>query len=296
MLPLPPLNPLKTFEVAARLISISRAAEELHVTPAAVSRQIKTLEEFLGIQLFDRGGGRFALTPAGQRYLEAIAPLLAGLRAATNATMGGSYRRQLLRLRSPATFAVKWLIPRLAGFHSAHPHIEVQVTTSSAALDFDREDIDGGIELGEARWSRSVALQLVPNQLVPVMARDADFKAPANPQALEQCTLLHSLARADDWSLWLAAAGTTQVNPYAGMKYETSLLAYQAAAEGHGVALAQKVFVQKELDSGSLVVPIDFMLDRGPYTYYFAWPSDREPTPALAAFIAWLRQTTASPA
>ncbi|GAA4344533.1 transcriptional regulator GcvA [Variovorax defluvii] len=292
MLPLPPLNALRAFEVAGRLRSITRAAEELHVTPAAVSRQIKALEDFLGVQLFDRGGGRFALTPVGERYLASVAVSLNDLRAATNAAMGGTYRRLVLRLRSPATFAVKWLIPRLAGFHSKHPTIDVQLATSPAPLDFEREDIDAGVELGDGTWPRDHTIRLVPNELVPVMSRDAAFAPPTRPDDLSHCTLLHSLARPDDWSLWLEAAGAANVNPYSGMKYETSLLAYQAASEGHGVAVAQKAFVEKELASGGLFIPIDFVLDRGRHTYYFVWPEGREPSAPLAAFIAWLRQAS----
>ena len=290
MLPLPPLNALRSFEVAGRLRSISRAAEELHVTPAAVSRQIKALEDFMGVQLFDRSGGRFALTPAGERYLQSVAASLNELRSATNAAMGGTHRRHVLRLRSPATFAVKWLIPRLAGFHERHPSIDVQLATSPSRLDFEREEIDAGVELCDGARSRTQAFPLVPNELVPVMARAAGFSPPGNPQDLERCTLLHSLARADDWSLWLRAAGADNINAYAGMKYETSLLAYQAATEGHGIALAQKAFVEKELASGVLFIPIAFALDRGQHTYYFVWPTSREPSRPLAAFITWLRQ------
>ena len=290
--PLPPLNPLKTFEVAARVSSITRAAEELCVTPAAVSRQIRALEDFLGVQLFDRSGGRFVLTEPGRRYLESISPLLAGLRDATNAVMGGSFRRHVLRLRSPATLAVKWLIPRLAGFHSAHPDIDVQVATSSAPIDFDREALDGGVELGDGSRPRVHSRRLMDNHLVPVMAPAARLTRPSTVADLQHCTLLHSLARQDDWRLWLAAAGAAGVNAYAGMKYETSLLAYQAAAEGHGIALAQKAMVEKQLENGELIIPLDFVLDRGSHTYYFVWPGDREPSRALAAFLDWL----ASPA
>jgi LysR family glycine cleavage system transcriptional activator len=291
MLPLPPLNPLKAFEVAARWCSITKAAEELNVTPAAVSRQIRSLEDFLGVHLFDRGGGRFVLTEAGQRYLEAVSPLLAGLREATNAVMGGSFRRQVLRLRSPATLAVKWLIPRLASFHSAHPDIDVQVATSSAPLDFDREALDGGVELGDGSRSRVHSRRLVDNQLIPVMSPTAGFARPSTAVELNRCTLLHSLARPDDWRLWLDAAGAGTVNAYAGMKYETSLLAYQAAMEGHGIALAQRALVHRQIEHGELVAPLDFMLDQHSHTYYFVWPADRQPSTALVAFLSWLAST-----
>lgn len=289
MNPLPPLNPLKAFEVTGRLLSVSRAADELCVTPAAVSRQIRALEEFLAVQLFRRQPGGLELTPAGARYLAEVSPLFAALRQATTAVMGGSYRRHVLKIRSPATFAVRWLIPRLATFHHRHPAIDVQLTTSPAPLNFEREDIDGGIQLGEGDPRRLRSQRLVPNVLVPVMAprRLATHPLPT-PGHLAQETLLHSMARPDDWSLWLRAAGADDLNSYRGMKYETSLLAYQAALEGHGVAIAQRALVEKELQEGSLVMPFDFHLDRLGHTYYFASPAERPESATLRAFREWL--------
>ena len=288
MTPLPPLNPLRMFEAAGRLLSISKAAEELCVTPAAVSKQIRVLEEFLDLQLFLREHGGLSLTPAGAKYLSDITPILMALRETTNAAMGGSHRRRVLRIRSPATFAVRWLIPRLAGFHQLHPGIDVQLTASAAPLDFSREDIDAGIELGDGKWPKLIVQRLVPNELVPVIAPREGAAIPREPQDLASETLLHSLARIDDWALWLRAAGAPGVNPYQGMKYETSLLSYQAAVEGHGVALAQKALVEKDLAEGRLVAPFILALDRGEYTYYFATPREREESVELAAFRIWL--------
>lgn len=276
------------FEAAGRLLSISKAAEELFVTPAAVSRQIRVLEEFLSLQLFRREHGGLSLTPVGAKYLSDIIPLFMALRETTNAAMGGAYQRRVLRIRSPATFAVRWLIPRLASFHQMHPGIDVQLTASSAPLDFSKEELDAGIELGDGNWPKLKVQRLVPNELVPVMAPRDEMAMPRNPKQLASETLLHSLARIDDWALWLRAAGAGGVNPYQGMKYETSLLSYQAAVEGHGVALAQKALIEKDLAEGRLVMPFSLALDRGSYSYYFAWPCDREESVELDAFRTWL--------
>ncbi|MEF7613298.1 LysR substrate-binding domain-containing protein [Aquincola sp. MAHUQ-54] len=293
--PLPPLNPLKAFEATGRLLSVSKAAEALSVTPAAVSRQIRALEEFLAVQLFDRVPGGIQLTPAGARYLSEVSPLFAALRTATNRVMGGGYRRHVLKIRSPATFAVRWLIPRLASFHRQHPSIDVQLATSPAPLNFEREDIEAGVQLGDGDWPALRTQRLVPNLLVPVMApRHAAPRAMASPQALAGETLLHSMARPDDWALWLQAAGVTGINPYRGMKYETSLLAYQAALEGHGIAIAQQALVEKELAEGTLVAPVAFTLDRGRHTYYFASPLDKPETAALQAFREWMAASAAA--
>lgn len=287
--PLPPLNPLKAFEATGRSLSVTRAADELSVTPAAVSRQIKALEDYLSVQLFNRRPGGLELTAAGERYLADVVPLFNALRESTNAIVGGSTRRQLLKIRAPATFAVRWLIPRLAGFHIAHPAIDVQLTTSPSALDFEHEDLDGGIQLGGGDWPHTGTQLLTPNELVPVVA--ADF-APdlRSPEQLADQVLLHSLARLDDWALWLREAGVAQINPYRGMRYETSLLSYQAALEGHGVAIAQKSLVSKELEAGLLRMPFDLVINRQSFSYYFAWPLNKPESTALTTFREWLSQ------
>lgn len=287
--PLPPLNPLKAFEATGRSLSVTRAADELSVTPAAVSRQIKALEDYLSVQLFRRMPTGLELTPAGERYLKDIVPLFDALRESTNAIVGGSSRRQLLKIRAPATFAVRWLIPRLAGFHIAHPAIDVQLTTSPDALDFEHEDLDGGIQLGGGDWPGIGSQMLTRNELMPVVG--ASFKADLHsPEQLVDQVLLHSLARLDDWALWLREAGATQVNPYRGMRYETSLLSYQAAIEGHGVAIAQKSLVGKDLEAGSLRMPFELIVDRHSFSYYFAWPLHKPESSALSTFRKWLAQ------
>ena len=282
---LPPLNPARAFEAAGRLLSISRAADELSVTPAAVSRQVRALEAYLGTPLFNRVRGTLVLTPAGARYLSELIPLFIGLREATSAITTERRGRSTLRIRSPATFAVRWLIPRLAGFHQLNPDIDVQVMTSFQPLDFQREDIDGGIQLGDGQWAGLNVLRLVPNVLIPVCAPALQLRTKT---ALSKQTLLHSLARSEDWALWLRAAGLRRVDPARGMKYETSLLAYQAALEGHGVAIAQRALVEKELAEGSLLAPLAPALDLAHYTYYFAWPSSASQSGALRAFREWL--------
>ncbi|WP_144637569.1 LysR substrate-binding domain-containing protein [Bordetella genomosp. 13] len=283
--PLPPLNPARAFEATGRLLSMSKAADELCVTPAAISRQVRALESYLGTQLLLRVRGGLELTPTGARYLADLIPLFATLREATLAVTASSEGRKTLRIRSPATFAVRWLIPRLAGFHQLHKDIDVQVMTSFQPLDFQREDIDAGIQLGDGHWPGMRKLQLVRNELIPVAAPSMRL---TQKKQLAGKTLLHSMARPDDWGLWLRAAGVRNVNPAQGMKYETSLLAYQAAIEGHGVAIAQKALIEKELAAQTLVAPLGLALDLEEYTYYFAWPTGKPATSALRAFRDWL--------
>jgi LysR family glycine cleavage system transcriptional activator len=282
---LPPLNPLRAFEATGRLLSISKAADELAVTPAAVSRQVKTLELYLGVELFNRVRGHLELTSAGARYLSELMPVFATLREATSHVRTAGRRNRILRIRSPATFAVRWLIPKLASFHRQHEHIDVQLTTSSAPLNFDREDVDAGIQLGNGNWPGTCSQALIPNELVPVAAPSLHIDAASK---LEGEIILHSLARPEDWDLWLKAAGLPHLKHRRQMRYETSLLAYQAALEGHGVAIAQRALVARELAEGTLVEPFQFVLDRQGHTYYFVWPADTE-SEALTAFRNWLQ-------
>ncbi|EKS71103.1 MULTISPECIES: LysR substrate-binding domain-containing protein [Caballeronia] len=282
---LPPLNPTRAFEATGRLLSISKAADELAVTPAAVSRQVRTLEAYLGVDLFERVKGRLELTSAGARYLAELMPLFAALREATDSLRSSERRARVLKIRSPATFAVRWLIPRLASFHRLHENIDVQLTTSPAPLNFAREDIDAGIQLGDGKWPGLRVQRLIANELVPVAAPSRQVKARSQ---LQGETLLHTLARPEDWTLWLKAAGLPLSGRRREMRYETSLLAYQAAIEGHGVAIAQKALVRSELESGLLVAPFSFELDRGNHTYYFAWPTARPQSDALKIFRRWL--------
>lgn len=286
-----PLNAIRAFEAAGRLSSITQAARELFVTPAAVSHQIKALETHLKLPLFVRGHRSIALTPEGKRYLEDVGPHLAGLRRATAKLMEARDRR-VLRIQAHATIAMRWLIPRLSAFHEQHRDIDVKLTTTLDA-DFDGAQIDGAIRLGHGNWPGMRAYRLVPNELVPVCTPAFRKRRPylQRPQGLAKVTLLHSLARPDDWSHWLKAMKAASVDPHGGLKYESSVLAYQAAMEGHGVAIAQKVLVESDVRSGRLVHLYDQALDMGSYTYYFVCPGDARRSEAVSVFRKWLLES-----
>lgn len=287
---LPPLNQLKDFEAAGRLLSIQEAAQELHVTPAAISRQVKALEEYLGVQLFVRDHRAVRLTPEGARYLAEISEGLDLIRKATQ-KLTKSVARRTLKIRAYTTFSMKWLIPRLSSFHTLHPDIDVRLTTSLEPVDFVREDIDAAVRLGLDGCAGLAADWLVPNELVPVCSPAFLAANPqlADPKQLAGATLLHSLARADDWNKWLRAAGVRNVDGYHGLKYESSVMIYQAAIEGHGIAIAQRVLVTDDLASGRLIMPFQFVLDEGDFTYYLVYPKAKSYSPEFETFRAWIR-------
>ncbi|MDZ5459510.1 transcriptional regulator GcvA [Azohydromonas lata] len=287
---LPPLNAIRAFEAAARHMSITLAAEELHVTPGAVSRQIKTLEDALGVQLFTRGHRNISLTRQGQDYCRAVTRAIEVLREATRKLQRRRQRKQL-KIRAYTTFAMRWLIPRLSGFHAAHPDIEVLLKASLEPVDFRNEDIDGAIRLGDGHWPGAHAIRLVDNVLVPVASPALLGAGPKlkRPPDLAHHTLLHSIARPDDWGYWLEAAGVSeQIDARAGMTYESSAMSYAAAVEGQGVAIAQRFLVEKDLQEGRLVTPFKKALDMGDFTYYLLTPSHREESADMQRFRLWL--------
>ncbi len=291
---LPPLNPLRAFAAAARLLSIRRAAQQLNVTPAAVSRQVKVLEEHLGVVLFRRGSNMLTLTAEGERYIAGIGPHFDAIAEATRSLTGRS-GNEVLRIRAYTTFAMRWLIPRLPNFHDAAPGAEVQLTTSLESIDFEREDVDGAIRLGDGRWPGLLVDRLVANELVPVCSPGLKRTAGLNSAAdLAQVRLLHSLARPDDWMLWLEAAEISLPNAAAGLKFQSSALCYEAASLGQGVAIAQKVLVERDLENGTLTIPFGPTFNREAFTYYFVFPEDRLRKLAFRHFRRWLQSQSAA--
>ncbi|WP_423200340.1 MULTISPECIES: transcriptional regulator GcvA [unclassified Cupriavidus] len=284
---LPPLNAIRAFEVAARRLSITIAARELHVTPGAISRQIRTLEDALGLPLFVRGHREISLTRAGEEYYRAVTSSMDILREATG-RLKRRTRRTQLKVRAYTTFAMRWLIPRLSSFHAANKGIEVLLTASLDPVDFRREDIDGAIRLGDGKWNGANAYRLVANILVPVCSPALARKV-RSPCDLQRQVLLHSIARPDDWACWLAAAKVdAQVDARSGMTYQSSAMAYAAALEGQGFAIAQRFLVEDDLASGKLVAPFRKVVDMGEFTYYLVTPADRTESASMATFRKWL--------
>jgi LysR family glycine cleavage system transcriptional activator len=286
---LPPLNAVRAFEAVGRHGSITLAAAELHVTPGAVSRQVQHLEDYLGLQLLKRGHREVTLTRQGAQFHKAATDAIELLRSASS-RMRKKGRRQL-KIRAYTTFAMRWLIPRLSGFHAANPDVDVLLTASLEPVNFKRDDLDGAIRLGDGKWPGGTAHRLVSNVLVPVASPRLLKRGPPlrKPADLAHHTLLHSIARPDDWAHWLKAAGVANaVDAHAGMTYESSAFAYAAAAEGHGIAIAQRFLIEDDLASGKLKMPFNEQLDMGNYTYYLVTPQGRTESPQMRVFRTWL--------
>lgn len=285
---LPPLNALRAFEAAGRSHSIRRAAEELNVTPGAVSRQVQSLETFLGQQLFRREPREIVLTQEGEHYLATISKCLDGIRDATE-VLSGPQNGQLLRIRSYMTISMRWLIPRIGGFQELHPDIEIRITTSNDPVDFDRESVDAAVRLGDGQWPGLVVERLFDNLITPVCSPQYLAEHPISSVSdLVDKTLLHSTVRSDDWRSWSEAFATETFDYYGGNKYTSSTLAYLAAIEGHGIFMAQLGLIGADIASGVLVQPLSEVLDMGDFTYYLVYPKNRTRNPAFRKFREWL--------
>ena len=289
--PLPPLNPLKAFECAARLNSLTLAAEEMNVSQVAVSRQVKVLEEYLGVALFRRLHRGIELTREGRELFEGITlPFQELGNTARRVSRRG--RRDILAIQSYTTFSQRWLIPRLAHFHDANPRIEIRLSSSTAPVDFEAQNLDAAIRSGSGDWPGLHSERLVDIDLIPICSPTLMETAKlTRPEQLAKVRLLHSMARPNDWASWIACAGA-KVDPTPGVRFENSALAYEAASLDIGVAIGVKVFVQRLLQLGGLVAPFDTVCRTGE-GYYLTWPSNMKPSAPLMKFLAWMREQIA---
>ena len=285
---LPPLNAVRAFEAVARNTSFTRAAHELSVTQGAVSRHVGTLEAWLGVDLFARKQRGVQLTTKGAAYFLTLRGALDQIDHATR-QLQHNPAENLLRLKLPPTFAIRWLVPRLARFHALHPGIDVQITTSHDTADFDREEIDASIHSDRQPPEGPGFRRLFGEVLLPVCSPGWLKRAPRlkEPADFAGQVLLCSMHRPNDWPAWLAAAGVPEVNGNGGLKFENAALAYQAAIDELGVMIAQRALVDDDLRSKRLVAPIPLPV-RTSGAYYLAYPPLRPRSDRVAAFENWI--------
>ena len=284
---LPTLNALRAFEAAGRHLSFTRAAKELHVTQAAVSHQIKSLEEQLGIRLFRRGPRGLLLTDAGQSYLPSVRDAFAKLVAATERLRARDARGAITVSVLPS-FAARWLVPRLPRFRAAQPEIDVRVAADDHLVDFDRDDVDIAIRYGRGDYPGLRTDRLMTEELFPVcspalLAGDPPLE---KPEDLARHTLLHDDMRLD-WTMWLMAAGVEGVDPDRGASFNSSSLVLQAAVDGQGVALGRSALTGDDLAAGRLVRPFAVSLP-AEFAYYIVCPEHTADRPGIKTFRDWL--------
>ncbi|WP_158912553.1 LysR family transcriptional regulator [Caulobacter sp. S45] len=277
-----PLNALRAFEAAARHLSFTRAADELCVTQAAISHQVKGLEDRLGVALFRRSNRGLMLTDEGV----ALAPTLFEAFGAIDRLFeqfeaGGV--REVLTVSAVGTFVVGALLERLPAFRAAHPLIDLRILTNNNKVDIVAEGLDYAIRFGDGAWHGSDAELICTAPLSPLCAPGVAEQF-AEPADLLRAPLLRSY-RPQDWLFWFKAAGLEPAN-LRGPLFDSSLIMAQAAIRGEGVALAPHGLFRRELESGQLVRPFRIEVDVG--GYWLTRLKSREPTAAMAAFRSWL--------
>ncbi len=292
---IPSLDLLEGFEAAARHLSFTKAGEELYLTQSAVSRQIKELEEQLGVQLFERRHRALVLTEAGQQFHAVTAQVLTTMRAATERLRSASGRRRPLSVTTTHSFAALWLIPRLAGFTRTHPGIDVRITADTRVQELERDGLDLAIRHGPPSLAGPNAVRLFGEKVFPVCSPKLIRKLPLRePADLKN----HTLLQYDDpdarhpwlhWKTWLEVAGIADLKPAGTPTFSGYEQIIPAAVAGHGVALGRTPLVKDLLASKELIAPFKSAAD--PARAYFAIISkNADGRPEVADFVAWLRE------
>ena len=295
---MPSLDLLRGFEAAARHLSFTRAGEELFLTQSAVSRQIKELEDQLGVPLFQRRHRALALTDAGQQFYAAAAQVIATMRSATERLRAHSGRRRPLSVTTTHSFAALWLIPRLAGFTKDHPEVDVRLTADTRVQDLERDGFDVALRHGPASLAGPDAVRLMGERVFPVCSPKLLKKIPlAQPADLKN----HCLLQYDDpdgrhpwlhWKTWLEVAGIADLRPKASLSFSGYEQIIPAAVAAHGVALGRTPLVKDLMAAGELVAPFKNSAD--PARAYFAIVSrNAAERPEVRAFVAWLKAEAA---
>ena len=284
-MPTIPLNALRTFEAVASRLSFTRGAEALNVSPAAVSSQIRALEQRLSQTLFLRHGRQVTLTKVGSKLLPGVQRGLAELRQAVEIVTQDS-SEGVLNISMMPSFLQKWLMPRLVGFYSSEPDIDLRINADNANVDFDQSDMHAAVRFGAGRWPGLKVLKLADDWILPVCSQKLlDETGPINTVAdLQQRELL--FLESEMWEPWFRVMGkSTRDNRWSMLNDSISVL--MAAEQGEGIALSRWSLVARDIKAGRLVRPIDAVV-KADWSSYFVAPPHYFDLPKVAAFREWL--------
>jgi LysR family transcriptional regulator, glycine cleavage system transcriptional activator len=291
----PPLNALRAFEAAARRLSFTKAAEDLDVTPGAISQQIKILEDFVGQPLFRRLGRAVELTDSARAAMPLLRDAFERVDDAVR-QMRLPLRRERVSVSVAQSFASKWLVPRMERFQAIHPNVQIWIAADMNLVDFAYTDVDLAIRYGPGFYEGVISEKLMTEEVFPVCCPSLlqESKPLKTPQDLVGHTLLHDTGTDNDpscpdWSMWLAARGVAGANSNQGLRFNQSALVIDAAASGRGIALAKRAIAAADLQSGRLVAPFAGEGDKVGFAYWLVRPKGRTMTPALKSFIDWVK-------
>lgn len=283
---LPPLNWLRAFEVSARCLNFTHAAEELFLTQGAVSQQIRQLESHLGVALFKRLPRGLGLSEEGQAYLPVVQDAITRLAVGTNEIFG-QHKCRPIKVRGSLAFFVHWLAPKLQAFSQAHPHVDIRYISNIWVKELDGED-DMEIRWGHGQWPGLVSQRLTWDTLFPVCSPGLMAKSPLTvPADVSNHPLLHVLGYEEGWGYWLNMVGAHSVDFSTGMQFDTLISTLRMAELGQGIALARSSMVDEMLRDGRLVEPFTQRIDASE-SFYLVRDSGAEQHPDAAIFSTWL--------
>ena len=286
----PSMTALQCFEAAARHLSFTRAAEELHLTQSAVSKQVAQLEEMLHHHLFLRIRRRLQLTPAGALYLAEVNKILTQLDMSSRYVQTYGERTEVLKVATQPSFGVRWLIPGLKGFGKRHPNIHLDIRNEMEPFALLQGSADVVFFFGQGTWPGATCVELFGEQVVPVCAPELlAGRTLADATALAELVLLQSTSRPEAWHEWFREQGLQTDNSYHGPRFDTFYMALSAAQAGCGVALVPQYLAARELADGSLVVPWDHAM-RSPGSHYLAFAEHAAEVPKVRALVEWIKE------
>lgn len=287
-----PLRAIAVFDVVARCCSLTKAAAELFVTPSAVSQQIHALELHLGTTLLKKAGRGVALTEAGERYHEMIAPDVQRIHEATQ-RIRGFRSRATLTVRTTPTLGNKWLLPRLHRFLDANPDVELRLNATTEPTDFSREAVDVEIRHGEGQWSGMFVEGLAQERFIPVCAPAYAPAGSLKAEELVQHRLIHSVKAQLQWPQWMSACHIPATGDWSRLLFDRSHMAIDAAVDGLGIALESHLMMWRELRDGRLVCPVRAAPVFELTTQWIVCPFDYLRKAKVQLFLDWLRQERA---
>lgn len=286
---LPPLKAVLTFEVVARLGSISKAAEELNLTPSAVSHQIANLESHVGRPLFERTARGVDLTPAGQRYQQSLAGALAVIAGAAENARADSI--EVLRIQAAPSFAGLWLMPRLSRFMEEHPDIKIRLSASHVHSDFSRGEVDIDVRYGLIRWTDLHVETIFAEEILPLISPKLKENLNLrNPEELLVQNLILSNVNLVQWPQWFAAHGVSISPSQYALSFDRAYLSLQAAVQGLGIALESDRLAEDALGRGLLVPLFPYRKRIQIHAHHLVYPASHAERSKVRRFVSWVRK------
>lgn len=291
---MPSTTALQCFEAAARHLSFTRAAQELHLTQSAVSKQVAQLEEMLCHPLFQRIRRRLHLTPAGELYMAEVNKILTQVDMSSRYILTYGGETEVLKIATQPTFGDRWLVPNLKGFGSRNPGIHLDIRSELEPFDLVRAKADVAFFFGQGTWPGATCIELFKEEVVPVCAPDLLVQQADSAEALTGHTLLQCTSRPEAWHEWFQEQDLQSQNAYHGPRFDTFYMCIRAAQAGCGIALVPRYLVSDELAEGKLIVPWDHPM-QSDGSHFLAHAEHAAQVPKVRAFVEWITRRVKVP-